>query len=372
MANNISTHEIYLDALDEVYKLASLTADLDTEEINSKVQKGKKFKVDKISMDGLSNYSRINGYTAGDVTIEQGEYEPDYDRGTILKVDAMDDLETAYNAFGKLAGEFERTKAIPELDAYRIANYAQKAGLLAIGTVANNEAISKLDTAIGALTDAEVPETDRILFVSTSFYGRLKQEVPNRFTKGSDNLNINRNIEFFDLMPIRVMPASRFYAVCVKREKGFDNAGAKINFMIVHKPAVIQFVKHNASNIIDAAQNQSEDKHIMKYRNYGLATVLDNKANGIYVHAEPAIVDLKVTANEGATIVIKETSSEGTTIAGADGIYKLPTTISKYYYSVSLSGYTTQTGVVDIKDSERLKGSSSLAITLVADDGQSD
>lgn len=365
MANNISTHEIYLDILDEIYKKGSLTAILDTQEINSKVQKGKKFYVDKLTMDGLSDYSRENGYTAGDVTLEQGEYEPDYDRGTILKVDAMDDLETAGNSFGKLAGEFERVKVIPELDAYRLAAYASKAGNIAIESIGDNQAIIKLDTAIGAMIDSEVSIEENILFVSSSFYSKLKQEMPNRFTKNSDSLNINRNIEYFDLMPIVIVPATRFYAICNKRAKGYDNAGAKINFLIVNKSAVIQFVKHQTGNIISANDNQAEDKHIMKYRSYGLATVLDNKVNGIYASAEPAKVALTVSANEGATIVIKETSSSGTEITAADGVYTIPATVDKFYYSVSLAGHTTKTGTVELSDNERLTGSKSLEVTLV-------
>ena len=52
-----------------------------------------------------------------------------YDRGRKFSVDAMDNEETAGLAFGKLASEFIRTKAVPEMDAVRFASYAAINGI---------------------------------------------------------------------------------------------------------------------------------------------------------------------------------------------------------------------------------------------------
>jgi hypothetical protein len=127
MANNIALHQAYLKQLDEVYMADSKSAVLDTEVINSALE-GKKFIVDKMELSGLANYDRNTGYVQGDVTLTQEELDPNYDRGRKFSVDTMDDLETGYIAFGKLGAEFERTKVIPEVDAFRFANYATNAG----------------------------------------------------------------------------------------------------------------------------------------------------------------------------------------------------------------------------------------------------
>src|SRR5574344_1359316 len=157
MANNISLHKVYLKSLDKIYMNECLTSILDTAEIDS-AKEAKTFTVDKIEMDGLSDYSRENGYTQGDVSLTQEEVSPNYDRGKKFSVDEMDDVESGYIAFGKLSGEFERTKVIPEIDAFRFAKYAIKAGNGAYGTISSgSDAVSAVETAEATLANKEVP-----------------------------------------------------------------------------------------------------------------------------------------------------------------------------------------------------------------------
>lgn len=61
-------------------------------------------------------------------------------------------------------------------------------------------------------------------------------------------------------------------------------AGEDINFMIIHKPAIIKFDKHVANDIIPAASNPNADSDILKYRKYGLVDGYKNKRAGIYLH----------------------------------------------------------------------------------------
>ena len=60
-------------------------------------------------------------------------------------------------------------------------------------------------------------------------------------------------------------------------------AGKDINFMIIHKPAVIKHDKHVVSNVIPASANPDADADIVKYRKYGLVDVYKNKLAGIYL-----------------------------------------------------------------------------------------
>lgn len=63
------------------------------------------------------------------------------------------------------------------------------------------------------------------------------------------------------------------------------NASAKdINFMIIHKPAVMQYNKHIAPKVITPEANQDADAWKFGYRKYGLADVYENKVAGIYLH----------------------------------------------------------------------------------------
>lgn len=282
MANNIALHQAYLKQLDEVYMADSKSAVLDTEVINSALE-GKKFIVDKMELSGLANYDRNTGYVQGDVTLTQEELDPNYDRGRKFSVDTMDDLETGYIAFGKLGAEFERTKVIPEVDAFRFANYAKNAGTTTEGSLTADNIESAIDTAIASLTNSEVPETDRYLFVTPSVYGALKQALPRRF---SSEQVVNRNITTFDTMPIIVVPEGRFNTAIELTANGYNATGNKINFLLVHKGAVAQFAKHKASNVISPEDNQSADAYILKYRHYGLSQVYANKTAGIYAHTQ--------------------------------------------------------------------------------------
>lgn len=281
--NNIALHETYLDNLDEVYKRKSLTAILDTTVIDSKAQTGKKFKIDKMAISGLADYDRSTGYAKGSVTITQEEVDPDYDRGRIFEVDTMDDLETGYVAFGKLGAEFERAEVVPEQDALRFAKYAQKAGTKRQATITAENVMDEIAVAQAALIDAEVPETDNIFFMSSTVYGYLKNKAGNRFGTWTDT-TINRNLASFDGMPIVVVPAPRFTDGATRGEDGYEQGGKPINFMIINKSAIAQYIKHHASNIISPEQNQSADAYMLKYRVYGLNYVYENKTKGIYVN----------------------------------------------------------------------------------------
>lgn len=281
--NNISLHKVYLKSLDKIYQNECLTSILDTEEIDS-TKEAKTFTVDKMEMDGLSDYSRANGYAQGDVTLTQEEKSPNYDRGKKFSVDEMDDVESGYIAFGKLSGEFERTKAIPELDAFRIAKYAKSAGNSAFGAISTPEdAVTAVEVAEETMADKEVPMENCVMFVSNAFYNLLRKGGVHRFSE-VNSTKVNRKLEEFDDMKIVRMPAKRFYTECTLGTNGYTNAGAKLNFLIVEKSAVMQFQKHKASNVISPEANQNADAYILKYRNYGLADIYDNKVDGIYKH----------------------------------------------------------------------------------------
>ena len=57
-----------------------------------------------------------------------------------------------------------------------------------------------------------------------------------------------------------------------------------INFMVIHKPALLQYTKHTVSKVITPEENQMADAYKFPYRAYGLADVYENKVAGIYLH----------------------------------------------------------------------------------------
>ncbi len=94
MANSIAKFKKYVDMLDEVYKLASLTSVLDGD--STLTQQGKnanEIVIPKMEMDGLADYSRNGGYIRGNAKITYQTKKFNYDRGRRFDIDAMDNEE---------------------------------------------------------------------------------------------------------------------------------------------------------------------------------------------------------------------------------------------------------------------------------------
>lgn len=286
MANAIALFKQYLPLLDEVYKTSSLTSVLDgANELVTQGANANELIIQKMSMDGLADYSRNGGYVAGSVTLTNETVKCNFDRGRMFSIDNMDNAETAGMAYGRLSAEFIRTKVVPELDAFRFATYAGTTGIgTATGSLATGDAvIAAIAAGYDKMTDDEVPETERYLFITPTLRGLVRDLDT---TKSKEIMN-----RFAGVVSV---PQSRFYTAIEQYDGttggetagGYAKAsgGVNINFMIVHKPAVIQFDKHVAPKVVTPEQNQDADAWKFGYRNVGIAEVYENKVAGVYLH----------------------------------------------------------------------------------------
>ena len=289
MANAITLAKIFIPILDNIYKNASLTSVLDGNP--ELVRQGASYNemiIPKIAMQGLADYSRNGGYVNGDVTLTNETVKCNFDRGRMFQVDSMDNLETAGIAFGQLAGEFLRTKVVPELDAFRFASYAGTTGISKISAGASlttgEAAIAAIRVGNSKMDEDEVDPNNRYLFITPTLLG-LIQDMET--TKSKEVLQ--------NFAGIRKVPQSRFYTAISQYDGSTSGeeaggyvkdstSGCDINFMIIEKSAVIQFEKHVAPKIITPDQNQNADAYKFGYRNVGIADVYDNKVAGIYLH----------------------------------------------------------------------------------------
>ena len=286
MPNSIQLAKVYTNLLDEVYRQSALTAVLESDaSLARQGANANEIIIPKLSMDGLADYSRNSGYVNGDVTLNWETVQFNYERGRMFSVDNMDNEETQNIAFGRLAGEFIRTKVVPELDAFRFATYASVVGAgTATGALATGEAVvAALRKATSEMDEAEVPMEDRHLFITPTLLGLVEdmdttksKEVLSRFAS------------------ITKVPQTRFYSAIelldgktVGEEKGGykkADGGVELNFEIIHKPATLQFTKHAVPKVISPELNQDADAWKYGYRNYGLCDTYENKTAGIYVH----------------------------------------------------------------------------------------
>lgn len=286
MANEIALAKNYTSILDEVYCNASVTADLTSD--NTMVRAGanaNEIIYPQISVSGLGDYSRNSGYTNGSVNLEWKTAKFNYDRGTKISVDVMDNEESRNIAFTMAGAELMRTKVAPEADAFVFATLADTVGISKAtpATYADaTEFLSALIVAKNKMDEDEVPEEGRILYATPTLMN------------GVMALDTTKSREILNSFTVKKkVPQSRFYTAIdlldgksPSEEAGHykkATEGKDINFMIVHKPAVIKFDKHTVSDIIPASANPSADADIAKYRKYGIVDVFKNKVAGIYL-----------------------------------------------------------------------------------------
>lgn len=289
MANSIALASQFVPILDEIYKLASLTSKLDgNPELVRAGANANELVIPKLTMQGLGDYSRNSGYVSGDVTLTNETVVCNFDRGRMFQVDNVDNQESANIAFGRLAGEFIRTKVVPELDAFRFAKYAGTSGISAATAAVLStgaDVVAALRAAVTKMDEDEVPYDDRHLFITPTLHGMIQdldttksREVLSRFASITD------------------VPQTRFYTA-IDQYDGTSSgetaggyikdaaSGKNINFLVIHKPAAIQFEKHVAPKIITPELNQTADAYKFGYRNVGIADVYENKVSGIYLSA---------------------------------------------------------------------------------------
>lgn len=300
MPNAITTIQKYLPLLDQVYAVASCSAVLDTASaLVRETADAKTVLIAETSMSGLGDYSRSDGFVAGDLTLTWKPYTFTYDRGRTFQIDAMDDMETMGLAFGSLASEFIRVKVTPEIDAIRFAKYATaaiEAGNTASVALTNKTTVPAISTACTAMEEKEVAMNNCVLFVTPTVYGYVKDDTDHFQRTLVPSENPNRNFGSFDEMPVIKVPQTRFYTAVdtlsgkdAQAAGGYKKAsgGLDVNFMIIDRASVIQLIKHGKIRVFDPDTNQSADAYKVDYRVYHDAWVLANKANGIYCHTKP-------------------------------------------------------------------------------------
>lgn len=288
MANSIEYIKSYTDILDEVYQKASVSKVLDSGRRMVRAgRNAKEIMVPKISVTGLADYTRNEGYKTGAITYEFETKTFNYDRGIRLFADVLDVEEAGVlDCFVEAGSELQRTQVAPEADAFAFAEIASHEGVtteeLDLSSAEATDVLAALRTATSAMDEAQVSTGSRYLFITPSLKGTLDD-----FSLANTTMS-NRVLERF--CRVVEVPQARFYTAIDLLSGDDDQFGyakasgaADINFMVVEKSAVIKFDKHVASRVFSPDELESLDSYMMKYRKYGIVELLDNKLDGVYV-----------------------------------------------------------------------------------------
>jgi len=209
MANTVVLAKKYVPILDELYKLSALTAVLDAKpEWVKESMNANEILIPKLSLDGLGEYGRNTGFVAGDADFSWETHTFTQDRGRSFMIDAQDDEETINTAIGAVSSQFIPDYVAPEVDAYRFAVLADKAGTKADADLTKDTVIEAIDVAKEAMLEAKVNIANVITFVSPSCYTKMKQShlITRQFVVNVGNAVVNREIEVLDGSPVVIVP----------------------------------------------------------------------------------------------------------------------------------------------------------------------
>lgn len=287
MPNNITLPKGTQAILDEVYRQASVTSVLTSPPSQLKpTQNVHEFCYPQMEVGGLGDYDRASGYTANSgVNLVWKTVTADYDRGTKIMVDEMDNQESFDLAFGQAANILMREHVAPEGDAFTFAKIAALTGITNnTDTIADGaQFLEAILTATTEMDENEVPEEQRYLFTTSTLLKSVKA------------LDTTKSREALDgFAGIVKVPRGRFNTAIdlLSGRDGDEIAGGwkpselskPINFLIVHKPALIKFDRHVAGpTVIGPDMNPDADASIVKYRKYGVVDGYENKRAGIYL-----------------------------------------------------------------------------------------
>lgn len=305
MPNVIELVTKYLPILDEQYKVEARSSILDVNPaFVQQTQDAKKVKIAKMSVDGLADYSRNGGFTSGALDLSWEEHEFRIDRGRALQVDSMDNLETFGLAFGRLAGEFQRVKVIPEIDAYRFSEYYKHAGHTEELTITAGAILKFIDDADEQMDEDEVPEDNRYLFVNPQVFKLMMNDpelAHNIMVDTEGGTAVNKKIYMYNNHRIIKVPSNRFLTA-IDLQDGTTSqqtaggykaaAGAKtIAMLMIHPSAVLQLSKRRIARVWAPTKeeaagtdgvNPNADAWRFDFRIYHDAWSLANKTAGIY------------------------------------------------------------------------------------------
>ena len=292
-ANSIAYAQKYLPLLDEAYKADSKTAILDTLSDYVQFTGANTVNIFNLNPVGMANYDRNAGFVSGDVTGTWQPYVLETDRGRSYQVDFLDNDQAMGLVVPNLLATVERQHIIPEVDAYRFAQYAGGAAASNVVTEtlsAGAATVASIDLATATLDDAEVPYEGRILFVNPTTYRFLKGGIT-RMVMNRDR-DVDYNVEMYNDMRVITVPSGRFQtAITLNAPTTSSGAGgfspasgaSAINYMIVHPSAILQVMAHYAPRIFNPEQNIEADAWRVQPRFAHGAWVKAHKDNGIYV-----------------------------------------------------------------------------------------
>jgi hypothetical protein len=300
--NTLQYATIFQQALDKQMVALATSGWMEANAGQVKYNGGAEVKIPKLSLQGLADYDRDDGFVQGSVTLEYQTFTMTQDRGRTFQLDAMDVDETGFVANATtVMSEFQRVHVVPEVDAYRYSKIyalANTAGKVTTGyTPGASDILAKLKEDIAAVEDVAGDLADLVITMSIPAANILDQCDQLRrvldvtdFTKGG----VTTKVKSLDGVPIIKVPSNRMKTAYVIKDGtstgqeagGFAPAeGAKqVNWIICRRSVPIAISKTEKVRIFEPNVNQKADAWKLDYRKYHDLWIPENRLAAVRVN----------------------------------------------------------------------------------------
>lgn len=301
MANTIEYAKIFQEELDKAFVPAAVTGWMDANAKNLKYRGGNEIKIPSIVMQGLGNYDRNGGGAPeGDITFAYETMTMTQDRGRGFTLDEMDVDETNFVLnMGAVMGEFQRTRVVPEIDAYRLSTAAKLAGAdrtRALSPTASN-ILTEITKDILAVQEKVGYSAEIIVHISGDSYALLinNDKVARylnvqEFTKGDIKMSV-KAIDGNVLIPTSGALMKTKYKfndgkTAGQEEGGFapDDGAKNINWIVFARSCPIAVSRQDAVRVFDPNTYQKSRAWHADYRRYHDLWIPKHKLDGVFVN----------------------------------------------------------------------------------------
>ena len=291
MANAISYASKYTGELDKMIVQSAKTGFLADNTFKAKFVGSKTVYLPEVSMQGLGNYSRTEGYPKSDTTLTHTPYTLQQERGAQLFMDAQDADESGVpDLVGKLVGEFTRTQAVPEIDAYNLS------ALYKVAQTNDNTTTYNADTAVKSLLElinnAEAAmeydgATSLVAMVDPTLYNLLMTSnelqrfiTVSDFKQGEINFKV-KNLNGCSIIPVS---ASRMKSDFNFNEHGFapKEDAVDVRAIVLPKDSASFVKKVDKVDVLNPSQVEDYDAYKINFRMYYDLIVKNSRKKTIF------------------------------------------------------------------------------------------
>ncbi len=243
---------------------------------------GREIKIPTVTTQGMGNYDRDEGAPRGSVTMAYQTHTMNMDRGRLFRLDAMDVNETNFGASAaNVMSVFQKTKVVPEIDAYRYSALASVAGITGVTVITAANVLATLKAQLYAVADKGADLESLVISMAYPIFALLtsspdisKQLNVADFTKGAVTTQV-RSLDGAAIIPIASDRMKTAYVFNDGKTTGQEGGGftpasgaAGINWLICPKTAPVAISKTDKVKIITPEVNQKADAYDLHYRKY--------------------------------------------------------------------------------------------------------